>query len=156
MHTCSQVIQDVSHMADPQSCGKHVDVHKEEHPSRIKADYQDRLKIREKLLTCIDILDSTTHPKNIVNISSGRVGTDSVNAHISVKIGSEQVRLYEQSWPGGFYEPIPKRVINMSILKKSISVNSVQVFDTNFIFLRVLGFDILTCPRCPRNKTARC
>ena len=139
MHTCSQVIQDVSHMGDTHSRNKQVDVHKEERPSRIKADQQDRLKIREKLLSCIDPLDSGSHPKNIVNISSGRVGPDSVNAHMSVEIGSEQVTLYEQSWPEGFYEPIPKRVITMSVLRKSISVNSIQVFDTNLIFLRVLG-----------------
>jgi len=47
--------------------------HKEENPSRIKSDSQDRQKIRNKLEMSTDPLDPTDHSDEIVNIVTGRI-----------------------------------------------------------------------------------
>ena len=54
--------------------------HKEEKPSRIHFDSQDRQNIQDKLKTCIDQLNLADHPNGLVNILTGRVVPDIVNA----------------------------------------------------------------------------
>ena len=44
------------------------------------ADAKDRESIRKKFELCIDPLNSSSHPPNIVNIVSGKVADDAVNA----------------------------------------------------------------------------
>ena len=86
MHTCSQLVQDVADMND--GCTEsEVLTHKEEKPSRIHSDAQDRQNILDKLKTCIDPLDPADHPNGLVNIVTGRVVPDNVNAGKSVEIG---------------------------------------------------------------------
>ena len=54
-----------------------VTCHKEEQHTRVKADSDDRMKIREALSTCIGVFDSENHPTaNLVNIYSGQVVDD--------------------------------------------------------------------------------
>ena len=45
--------------------------HKEEKPSRIHSDTQDRQNILDKLKTCIDPLDPADNPNGLVNIVTG-------------------------------------------------------------------------------------
>ena len=140
MHICSRILQDLSDMADGhQSDQDGVISHKEEKPSRIRSDGQDRDNIRMKLKTCIDPFDAAGHGGSLMNIASGRIATDKVNAHKAIEIGREQLNTYIASWPEGFDMTIPKKVVTMAVAKKGIRVGSTEVFDATLIYSRVLG-----------------
>ena len=47
--------------------------------------------------------------------------------------------LFEEKWPTGFHNPIPKEVVTMDIAKKSVRVGNKDVYDVNLIYSRVLG-----------------
>ena len=64
--------------------GKEVMIHKDERPARIKLDAQYRRNILHKLESCIDPMDPTNHPDELVNIVTGRVAPGTVNAGLSV------------------------------------------------------------------------
>ena len=49
-----------------------VDLHKEEYPSRIKTDGDDRNAIGDKLETCVDHLD-VSQGQNLINIVTGKM-----------------------------------------------------------------------------------
>ncbi len=53
-----------------------VTIHKEEEASRIMTDAIDREKNRNKLVTCIDLLNPANHPPG--NIVTGRISPASV------------------------------------------------------------------------------
>ena len=91
MHICTQLAKDVEDMRE----GSPVDVvttHKEEKPSRITSDHEDRAKLRQKLQICIDPLDCGDHPSDIVNVVIGRVGSKEVNVDDAVTIGHRQMQ----------------------------------------------------------------
>ena len=100
-----------------------VTTHKEECQSRIKEDAADRAKIQERLSTCIDILDTSQHPKTgLVNVYSGRIIDDpTVNVHEAVKIGTEEQTAFEGEWPASFHLKLKKRVKNIASVVKSHS-----------------------------------
>ena len=74
MHTCSQLVQDVSDMK-----GGSTEVggtrNKEEAPS----DARDRRKIIDKLRSCIDPFSPGDDTDGIVNIVTGEVATNNMN-----------------------------------------------------------------------------
>ena len=108
-------------------------------PARLKADAIDRDRIRTSLETCIDLLSTVEHPEHIVNVVSGRISPDSVNVENSVTIGKEQMKKYEATWPGGFNDALPIKVISISVTKKEIKIGSSSTFDTELIYSRVMG-----------------
>ena len=108
-------------------------------PARLKADAIDRDRIRTSLETCIDPLSTAELPKHIVNVVSGRISPDSVNVKNSVTIGKEQMKKYEATWPGGFNDALPNKVITMFVTKKEIKIGSSSTFDTELIYSRVMG-----------------
>ena len=123
MHTCSQLVQDVADMTDGYKQSE-VMTHKDEKPSRICSDSQDQQNIQDKLKTCIDPAD---HPNGLVNIVTGRVVPDIVNAGKSVEIGRSQMNAYQQSW-----------LSSLSVTRKALKVGTTPVIDTNIIYCRVL------------------
>jgi len=138
MHACTKIVKGV---ADMTRGYKEVDVtsHKEEKPSRIHGDNQDRSKIREKLQLCIQPLDNDDHPKGLVNIQTGQIQPESVNVEHAVDIGKAQMIAFESSLPSGFNAPLSKKVVTMAVTKKSIKVGGKDVYDVNLIYSRVLG-----------------
>lgn len=60
-------------------------------------DIQDRPKIREKLQCCIYPMDTDDHPEGIVNISTGRIVSDSVSVEHAVEIGKAQSISFEST-----------------------------------------------------------
>lgn len=138
MHICSRILQDLSDMTDD-SRADEVTTHKEENPSRIRSDAQDRENIKKKLEACIDPFDTADHEKSIVNIVTGRIATDKVNVHDAVAIGKKQMTKYTATWPAGFYSTIPKEVVTMAVARKVIRVGSTDVCDVTLIYSRVLG-----------------
>ena len=108
-----------------------------EKPSRIHSDEQDRQNILDKLKTCIDPPDPADHPNGLVNIVTGRVVPDNVNAGKSIEIGKAQMYAYEKSWPSGFNNTLSKNVVTMSVTRKALKVGSTPVIDMNIIYSRV-------------------
>ena len=105
--------------------------HKEEMNSRIRTDAQDRSKIRQKFQESVDPLASSSHPDaaGIIQIVSGRICADTtVNIDEAVSIG-EMMEQYERTWPGGFYDTIPKKVHTMNVTKKHVQVGETKVYD---------------------------
>ena len=119
-----------------------VTCHKEEQHTRVKADSDDRMKIREALSTCIDVFDSEKHPTaNLVNIYSGQVvDDDKVNVDDSINIGTKQWLEYESQWPTGFHNKLKKKVKPMSKAStKTIADDVPQSLHTELIYARVIG-----------------
>ena len=67
---------------------REVTSHEKAKPSRITSNATDRDKIREKLLTCIDRLDPNAHSADLINVITGRIAPETVNAHDAVDIGN--------------------------------------------------------------------
>ncbi|KAK2140766.1 hypothetical protein LSH36_1256g00001 [Paralvinella palmiformis] len=113
--------------------------HKEEMPHRIRAGNEDRTKLRGIIKMTIDPLDAHQHPTGIINIVTSRIATENITVDQSVTIGQQHMVEFESSWPEGFYNMISKKVTTMSTMKKHITVGTNQVYDTNFIYSRVIG-----------------
>ena len=133
MHTCSQLVQDVADMTDGFKQSE-VITHKEK-PSHIHSDSQDQQNIQDKLKTWIDPLDPADHPNGLVNILTGRVVPDIVNAGKSVEIGRVQMNVYQQSWPSDFNDTLSKKVVITSVTRKAGRPNkgTVQDYVDNFV-----------------------
>ena len=96
MHACNQIVHDLTYMSEGHTVA-YVTTHKEEKPFRIRLDEEDREKIREKLQSCIDPLDLADRPDRVINIVTGRIGPEKVNAPNAVEIGGTQMSSYEES-----------------------------------------------------------
>ena len=138
MHTCSRLVRDVADM-DKGYTEKGVMIYKEERPAQIKSDAKDRRNILHKLQSCIDPMDPTNHPDELVIIVTGRVAPGTVNAGLSAQIGTGQLRKFEESLPDGFNRTISKNVVTMSFNRKALKVGSTRVVDANLIYNRVFG-----------------
>jgi len=138
MHIFSQLEEDVTEMTKGYK-ETEVTTHKEEKPSRMRADEQDRLKIREKLQMSIDPLEASDHPDAVVNVVSGLISPANINVQNAVVIGNKQKQSFEKSLPSGFYGPISKQVVTMNAAKRSVKVGGKDVYDVNLIYSRVLG-----------------
>ena len=64
--------------------------------SRVKSDNVDREKIREKLNLCINPLDPTQHPEQLVNVCIGMLGSEKTDVDDAVDIG-RRTKEYEKS-----------------------------------------------------------
>ena len=139
MHTCSQMVNDIEGMSEAQTATD-VTSHKEERTARIRADATDRERIREMLQSCIDPLDPTDHPRSrVVNIVTGRIGPDEVNAPKAVEIGTSQMHHYEESWPTGFNATLSNKVVTMAASRKVVRLGNTAVCDAHLIYSRVIG-----------------
>ena len=79
-----------------------------------------QIKDQAQTTESIDPLDASTHSDgNTVQIVSGRIATDpTMNVHEAVAIGTEMMKHYESTWPGGFHDTLPGKVLTMAITKK--------------------------------------
>ena len=138
LHICSRLLKDLDDMRDICQL-QSVTTHKEEGDSRIMSDSVDRMKICDKLGTCIDPFDPEDHPEGLLNIVSGQISPDLVNVDDAVKIGREQMSAYERSWPEGFNDSLSSKVSTMAVSKKGVKCGSGTVYDTQLIYSRVMG-----------------
>ena len=83
LHISTQLRNDVMSMAEG-NVQTTVTTYKEEGKSRIQTDATDREKIRNKLVTCIDPLNSETHPSELINIVIGRMSPTPVTVNNSI------------------------------------------------------------------------
>ena len=138
LHICSRLEQDIADITEGERVTKQ-ETHKEETTARIQSDAKDRGSIRRKLELCIDPLNPSSHPSNIVNIVSGKVADDAVSAPDAVSIGTEALKEHERQWPEGFTNTISKKVKTIADGKKFVSVGTEKVYDTTVIYSRVIG-----------------
>ena len=112
---------------------------KQEMPSRIKADTRDRETLMEKLERIIDSLDPEQH-QGLVNVVTRKVVChSSVNVNNAIMVGKKQMETFEQSWPDGFHDTIPRKVVTMSVGRKSMRVGDAKVFDTKTMYARAMA-----------------
>ena len=100
LHICSRLEQVIADITEDERVTSQ-ETHKEETTettARIRSDAKDRESIRIKLELCIDPLNPSSHPSNIVNIVSGKVADDAVNAQDAVSIGTEAMKEHERQW----------------------------------------------------------
>ena len=79
LHICTHALKDLDKMRDRDFL-KEKTVHKEEMPSRIKADEVDPEKIRRMLESCVNPLVPSRHPETLFNIQYGNIAHENVNA----------------------------------------------------------------------------
>ena len=139
LHICCRLEQDIADIAENGEQVTSQQTHKEEMKARIVSDGADRENIHKKLELCIDPLDPSSHPPNVVNIVSGQVADSTVNVQEAVSIGKGMMKDFEKKWPEGFQNTISKRVIKVSDSKKHIKVGCQKVYDTTVIYSRVIG-----------------
>ena len=46
---------------------------------------------------------------------------------------------FEQSWPEGFHDTIPRKVVTVSVGRKSMKVGDAKVFDTETMYARAMA-----------------
>ena len=98
-------------------------------PSRIKADIKDRETLREKLELIIDPLDPEQHQEGLMNVVTGKVVChSSVNVNNAIMVGKKQMEAFEPSWPEGFHDAIPRKVVTMSLLTEKYESGRCQSF----------------------------
>ena len=85
LHICTQVLKDLDEMRE-RDIAKEKSVHKEEMPSRIKADEVDREKIRRILRSCINPLDPSRHPETVFSMQSGNIAHENVNVLMPIPL----------------------------------------------------------------------
>ena len=75
-----------------------------------------------------------------MNVVTGQVADGTVNAQDAVQIGTAAMEHFERSWPEGFRKAIKKNFTTVAdSTKKSIKVDSKNVFDTTVVYSRVIG-----------------
>ena len=124
------------------SSTKDVLCHKEESHLRIKSDSKDRKQLRKYLATCINPLSVEDHRNEIVNMHSGKLSTDQINEDSCVLVGKKQVKSFISALPDSFYNPLTMSVKTMNKLKKSISMNDIEVIDTSLIYSRAIALQL--------------
>lgn len=138
-HDCLSLTSGLQEMRDPDITNVQV-THKEEAQARIKADGMDRQALRDKLAVCIDPLNTTDHPKDLVNIATGEVMTnETINVDDAVELGMKQQVEFETGWPGSFHAPVKATVVNWTANKKAINVNGQKIVDTGIFYARALA-----------------
>ena len=114
--------------------------HKEEYPSRIRHDGDDRRAIRKAFASFIDPLDPESHGDGLLfNIVSGKVANPEVNVDNSLDLGTTMMTEFDTSWPEGFHATITKNVITFEEKKKRLRVAGHEVMDPEAIYNRVIG-----------------
>ena len=92
------MLHDLDKMRDHHKSSPDEQKHKEEMPARIKKDSSDRLKIKKKIEECISPLDTTKHPPELINISSGKINSDKFsNLHRVYGVSSSASKTLFQS-----------------------------------------------------------
>ncbi len=108
-------------------------------PSRLKSDNCDRSKIRIKLEQCINPLEPTQHPANLVNVSTGYINKcNAVNVEQAIDIGRQQMQTFVEKFPDSFHKTISKQVHMLKSEKKGIHFGHTQVFNTEAIYARIM------------------
>ena len=74
----------------------------------------------------------------LINIVTGRVALDSVNVDDALCIGSAMTAEFSAALPGGFYQPLKKKVITMEASERSIKVGGKNVYDKEMFYARML------------------
>ena len=116
-HICCKIQSDTQRMEDEDINNSKVHLyHKEEAGARIITDTKDRTRLLQILDTCIHPLNPMEHPEeSIVNITTGKIASTTVNVDGAVEIGKSLLEDFERIWPTGFHSAISTKVKTMAI-----------------------------------------
>jgi len=135
---CGEVSQSVRAMSSNQEQTKMC--HKEEQPSRIKSDQNDRSSLRSMLETCIHPLECATHTDGaLINIVTVEIAHPDSNVADALQLGKQALSLFRTSWPSSFHETLTKIIIPMDSKKKNVALGEHRIFDQELIYVRVIG-----------------
>ena len=117
--------------------------------------YSDTLQLLDK-----ELIES--HPSNddvvVLNIVSGVLASSNVNLDYLVTIDTRQMPEYEYWLPHSFHSVLDKRIITMTVSKKSIQIDVQPIYDMDLINTRVMCLqqsrdininEVLTCELSP-------
>ena len=80
------------------------------------------------------------HPDEIVNVSSGRLSSEKVNAHLAMKLSIKQAIEFQKSLPEGFWSSITRQIKTLSNVKRATRlVNHEQTYNQELIYSRALA-----------------
>jgi len=117
---------------------REVTNHEKEKPSRITSNTKDRDKIRKRL-TCISPLHS--HPADLVNVVTGLISPETVNAHDAVDIGNGQLVSFEKSLPDAL-TLLSNLVLTLAVKRKVAKFVNNNVDDTqSHLRAGAIGFE---------------
>ena len=119
-HICSQLMEDLAELRADSDDSSFQDHHKEESTARMVSDKKDREALKSKLEVCIHPLN----PEQLVNVANGSIGASEINVHQAVRIGHSQRLDFEKPLPTGFWTCIERKIKNMAMSKKGISIGS--------------------------------
>ena len=135
---CGEVSQNISAMSSDQV--RTQIYHKEESPSRIKTDGDDRRNLKAMLNACINPLDNESHQDGaLMNIVSGEIAHPDANVDNAVEIGRQALGNFKAGWPDSFYETLKKIIIPMDAKSKHVSIGEHRVYDQELIYARAIG-----------------
>ena len=138
LHTCHTIVNDLHEMRSEDS-NKSQSIHKEEMPARMKYDEDGRKQLRDKLKLCLDPLEVSHSPTDLVHIVTGQIITSkSINVDDATRLGKEQMEKFEESWPDSFYTPIQKVVNTMADAKKHMKISESNI-NTEAIYARAMS-----------------
>ena len=110
-------------------------VHKVESTKIIAADKKDRESIQRSIALGIDPLDPDQHPNGkLLNIATGELAHEDVNAHNALEVGQTMVKCFRKSWPSGFYDKL-----TMNDKKKHVVLGGKMLYDQEMIYARIIG-----------------
>ena len=116
-HLCEEIAKELEHLGTKKI--NKPKIHKEETVGRMKSDADDRMNIREGLLTFIHPLKIETHSRNVlVNIYNGQESGNDVNVTESVTIGKNIMKKFQENLPEGFRATVSSTVVTMASSKK--------------------------------------
>ena len=134
LHICPRLTKDIADLKEVISV--EVDHHKEDSPSIINADNDDRNAIRDNLETCVDPL-GVSQGHNRIAIVTGKFSNKNVNVEDAVQIGETQLQEFELVCLTGFYQTNKRNVVATKEGKKKRGVDPIEQSDLGLTFARV-------------------
>ena len=134
---CGEVSQNIRTMNSEQD--KTQIYHKEETPSRIKSDANDRRSLRAMLDACINPFDAETHQDgSLMNIVTREIAHPDANVDDAINIGRKAFADFKAGWPSSFYQPLKNILVPMDAKNKHISIGEHRVYDQDLIYARAI------------------
>ena len=120
-----------------EECGSGTKSHKGEGKRRKELDAADRNAIISEMKKYTNPL-CVNPDDELINIVTGRVAPDSVNVDDALCIGSAMAAEFSAALPGGFYQPLKKKVNTMETSKRTIKMGGKNVYGIEKFYSRML------------------
>ena len=109
---------------------------KEEGEKRRILDTDDRNRVYEELKKHSHPLKLTS--SGLYNIINGKVANASVNVQETLKMGQSMLLDFRSSLPGGFHDPLKRKVKTMESIKCGVAIGDKKLYDMASLFCRLI------------------